>query len=516
MFELLLQADRALADGALDQAERTYWQLVELDPTNAIAVAGLARVWLERGDERSARTFADRALSIDPDSIAARRVLEAIDHEGPERPVQEQPELPLLAAERLEALSRRHGRDVEAEGEGMSVGARKTGRGRTAAAKATAAPAAATEPPRSPAPNKPATAVDHGAESGGSPAQKESRGRTRPDLPSEPLRERRQAGRLAAAAAAAAAAAREPLRPRHEPHHAMPIGLHHFARADLKAQPVDAFSAAEMAAAVEAVGAMDENGGAELEGSAAAAPTGDRRADGQSDLMNAVDATAADDSVALRIALVADAVELDAAEQSAARVAGASSAYEASAYEASAYEASEDSFEAAEAMAEAVNFLPLESGSGEPAGPPALALGVAPGPIEPADADAAEAAAVAEAMREVSDTDDGREVEPASRRGQFRPVVAEEPSEEEAEAQALREAMAIVLEADGRAPGAEAMPSPDEFGEPAESSEPVESAGHSEAASPREPAASSEPPESQDGSDSSTRKHGLFHRKRGS
>jgi len=43
MFEVLLQADRALASGALDQAERSYWQLIELDPTNAIAVAGLAR-----------------------------------------------------------------------------------------------------------------------------------------------------------------------------------------------------------------------------------------------------------------------------------------------------------------------------------------------------------------------------------------------------------------------------------------------------------------------------------------
>ena len=46
MFELLLQADKALAEGLLDQAERTYWQLIELDPTNAIAVAGLARVSL--------------------------------------------------------------------------------------------------------------------------------------------------------------------------------------------------------------------------------------------------------------------------------------------------------------------------------------------------------------------------------------------------------------------------------------------------------------------------------------
>jgi hypothetical protein len=141
MFELLLQADRALANGALDQAERTYWQLVDLDPTNAIAVAGLARVWLGRGDERSARTFADRALSIDPDSIAARRVLEEVTHEGPEHPAQEQPELPLLAAERLEALSRRRGKKAGAEGEGQDVAGKNGGsRGGTAGAAAGAAP----------------------------------------------------------------------------------------------------------------------------------------------------------------------------------------------------------------------------------------------------------------------------------------------------------------------------------------------------------------------------------------
>ena len=107
MFELLLQADKALADGALDQAERTYWQLIELDPTNAIAVAGLARISLERGDERLARTLADRALGIDPDGLVARRVLEAISggETGSSEPAPA--DLPLLAAQRLEALGRR-------------------------------------------------------------------------------------------------------------------------------------------------------------------------------------------------------------------------------------------------------------------------------------------------------------------------------------------------------------------------------------------------------------------------
>src|ERR1700690_4462366 len=114
MFELLLQADKALANGSLDQAEKTYWQLIELDPTNAIAVAGLARVSMERSDYRLARTFADRALLLDPDSIAARRVLERLDHpsagatepSGPEQP--DAMAGPLRAAEQLEALSRRH------------------------------------------------------------------------------------------------------------------------------------------------------------------------------------------------------------------------------------------------------------------------------------------------------------------------------------------------------------------------------------------------------------------------
>lgn len=109
MFELLIQADRALAEGALDQAERTYWQLIDLDPTNAIAVAGLARVAVERGDLVEARKMADRALAIDPDNISALRVIATIEPGAgaPDEPAQS--DLPLLGARRLEALSGRRG-----------------------------------------------------------------------------------------------------------------------------------------------------------------------------------------------------------------------------------------------------------------------------------------------------------------------------------------------------------------------------------------------------------------------
>ena len=492
MFELLLQADRALANGALDQAERTYWQLVELDPTNSIALAGLARVWLERGDERSARTFADRALSIDPDSIVARRILEAVDHESPEQGAEEQSELPLLAAERLEALSRRHNKNVGTDDDGQGVGAGKAGRGRKTEIKATEASPPATEA-------APAAAVADGPGDPGGDATatrqkaagKASRGRPRRNqatqLPAEPLRERRQSGRLAAAAAAAAAAAREPLRPRHEPHHAMPIGRQYFEPAEFKAPTSDGFSAAEMAAAVEAVDAMDDSGGAAFEEMPAATPTDERETGGQSDLLSSVDATSVDDSVALRIALLSGSVDLEAAEREATL-----SADEAPADEASAIEAAEDSFEAAEAMAGAVRFLPVESDS-ERIVESSTAGGDSPGTgsVELADADAAEAAAIAEAMREVAGAADEQETEPMHTPRQSMPAVTEEPSEVEAEAQALREAVAFVLDSDTHVAEADVSTSP------AAPAAPVE---------PTEPA---EPVES-------VRKHGLFHRIRGS
>lgn len=66
MIEPVLQADRLLRVGLLDQAEALYRQTMEQDPRNAFAVLGLARVAVERGDARSAYGYARQALLIDP------------------------------------------------------------------------------------------------------------------------------------------------------------------------------------------------------------------------------------------------------------------------------------------------------------------------------------------------------------------------------------------------------------------------------------------------------------------
>ena len=75
MIELLLAAERMLAGGDLDHAERLFSQVAEADPRNAIAVVGLARVALARGDVGSAESLARRALDIDPEDVAANRLL---------------------------------------------------------------------------------------------------------------------------------------------------------------------------------------------------------------------------------------------------------------------------------------------------------------------------------------------------------------------------------------------------------------------------------------------------------
>jgi tetratricopeptide (TPR) repeat protein len=79
VIELLLQAERALSVGLLDQAERLYRQAADLDPRNSIAVVGLARVALERDDESLAHDLARRALAIDPENAAAQRMVERLE-----------------------------------------------------------------------------------------------------------------------------------------------------------------------------------------------------------------------------------------------------------------------------------------------------------------------------------------------------------------------------------------------------------------------------------------------------
>ena len=76
MIELLLEAERALSYGLVDRAETLYRQVAEADPKNSIAVVGLARVALEHDDDAGALAYARKALAIDPENDAARRLVE--------------------------------------------------------------------------------------------------------------------------------------------------------------------------------------------------------------------------------------------------------------------------------------------------------------------------------------------------------------------------------------------------------------------------------------------------------
>jgi len=75
VIELILEAARARAAGDLELAEAIYRRVADADSRNAIAIMGLAEVAFERGDLLTARALAGRALEIDPDEAAARRLL---------------------------------------------------------------------------------------------------------------------------------------------------------------------------------------------------------------------------------------------------------------------------------------------------------------------------------------------------------------------------------------------------------------------------------------------------------
>jgi len=97
VIELLLQAERSLSVGQLDAAERLYWQAIESDPRNSIAVVGLARVALGRGDDRTAYQFARKALEIDEENVAAQRLVarlgEEMTYRGEQPPTEPTPRL---------------------------------------------------------------------------------------------------------------------------------------------------------------------------------------------------------------------------------------------------------------------------------------------------------------------------------------------------------------------------------------------------------------------------------------
>ena len=65
-YEKQIHADRLLTYGMLDQAEGLYEELLELEPNNVEVAFGLARVALERGDERLAYERVQVAVRINP------------------------------------------------------------------------------------------------------------------------------------------------------------------------------------------------------------------------------------------------------------------------------------------------------------------------------------------------------------------------------------------------------------------------------------------------------------------
>jgi tetratricopeptide (TPR) repeat protein len=352
MFELLLQADRALSGGNLDQAERTYWQLSELDPTNAIAFAGLARVAMERGDVRLARLFASRALVMDPESVAATRILETIDAREEDPAHEQRPlpvDVPLISAEQLEALShRRFIRREDSEEAPPSEPPAASADDAAALSEPAPEPLPEAEPaasadsealPDDAAPLSEAAALSEAApeplpeaepaaSADDAAAPSEPTPEPLPEVPVEPRLERGRIGRdLAAAAAEVEAGTADSAlrrRPSGRPEfHLAPVperGHRRFEDEEMKAPPFanDPFAAAESEAVVEALSDLDDSDFAE---EPRRAPFRGKRPDAAEDVGG--DATSAEghpdegdeadasESVALRIALLGDEIVLE-------------------------------------------------------------------------------------------------------------------------------------------------------------------------------------------------------------
>ena len=94
MIERLLAAEAALDRADLATAHRLFEQVATADPRNAIAVVGLARVAARRNTPDEARAFARQALEIDPQEVAARRLLDELDAAATHPAVEPQPATP--------------------------------------------------------------------------------------------------------------------------------------------------------------------------------------------------------------------------------------------------------------------------------------------------------------------------------------------------------------------------------------------------------------------------------------
>jgi tetratricopeptide (TPR) repeat protein len=149
MIELLLQAEQALSLRLLDQAEQLYGRTLAADPRNAIAIVGLGRVALERGDDGRAYALARRALEIDPANASAdrlaRRLAEVMTVGG--RPLPSEAEIAAIAivAGPPAADAASTDRPSEAPAEGDAAEARPPESG--AAAPASDARGAGSPPP---------------------------------------------------------------------------------------------------------------------------------------------------------------------------------------------------------------------------------------------------------------------------------------------------------------------------------------------------------------------------------